>query len=184
MNGLPDKKFRVYSKNRDIHLLSIMLTAELAIQTGQDNEILRKESLPVKFLTKELKRLIDRMHTIMKKKKGIGLAAPQVGFNVRIIIARISGSNVAMINPEILELSKECKPGEEGCLSLPNIWGVVTRPVEITVRFIDEKWQKQVLILKNLDARVVQHETDHLDGILFIDRLEANSLDNADSIEF
>ena len=112
------------------------------------------------------------MKIIINKKKGIGLAAPQIGILKKIILAKISGKNTVMINPEIIEFSLEEKNMEEGCLSIPGFFAQVFRPIEIKVKFRDENFTEKIINLSGINARVVQHEIDHLNGILFIDRIE------------
>lgn len=115
------------------------------------------------------------MDEILKKEAGLGLAAPQVGQNLRLVLVRLNFETpneliLALINPEIISFSKEIVLGEEGCLSLPKMWGQVLRSCEITVKFQNLKGKSQTLKFTNLNARIIQHEVDHLDGILFIDR--------------
>lgn len=142
----------------------------LSIVLGAENPILRKKSTPIKKVDKSIQRLIKEMKEAMKEAKGVGLAAPQIGRNIRLILVTLDSKKVVpMINPEIISYSKETEWGEEGCLSLPNEWGKVQRFKEITVHFLNEKGDRQILKLKNFNARVTQHEIDHLDGILFID---------------
>lgn len=101
--------------------------------------------------------------------QGLGLAAPQVGISKRFCLAQFGGSMQALINPNILSSSAETDIMEEGCLSLPKIGVNVERPIEITLRYQDEHGTEQERHLRGLDARVVQHELDHLDGVLIVD---------------
>jgi peptide deformylase len=146
----------------------------LPIVIGPDNPILRKKTSPVKKVTKELQRFIKDMILTMHEANGVGLAAPQVGSIDRVCIAVIGGKVVPMVNPRIRKKSKETAVDQEGCLSLPNVWLNVTRSVEITVEYLDAKGKKQERTLKNFDARVVQHEVDHLEGILIVDYQKAS----------
>lgn len=142
----------------------------LKIELGEDNPILRRKSEPIKIIDKKLKKFIKDMIATMKDAKGVGIAAPQVGVNERVCIVTLDGKKpMAMINPKITLVSKEKVWGEEGCLSLPDRWGEVERHQAITVTYTDEKEKQVTLKLKDFNARVVQHEIDHLDGILFID---------------
>ncbi len=148
----------------------------LTIQTGADNAILRQKSKPVNGIDKEILKFIKAMEKTMKKSKGIGLAAPQVGVGKRIILVTLNEKKVVpMINPEILNHSDINEFAEEGCLSLPGKWGEIRRSKEIVVQFLDKKNQSQTLNLEGLNARVVQHEIDHLDGVLFTDYLSAEN---------
>jgi len=145
----------------------------LKIETGENNPVLRKKSEPLKAINKKILRLINDMGKIIKKESGAGLAAPQVGKNIRLILVLLNNKNIIpMINPEIITHSEETEYAEEGCLSLPGKWGNVQRCKEITVRYSDEKNGERTLKLSKFNARVVQHEIDHLNGILFTDYLE------------
>jgi peptide deformylase len=141
----------------------------LPIYTGTENEVLRKVAKPVKQLTKQHLRLIKNMKETMIAAHGLGLAAPQVGVSDRILIANFQyGKKVG----EIIAHSEEEVLGEEGCLSLPEFFAPVKRFADITVRFLDEKGREQIMELSDLNARIVQHEIDHLDGKLFVDYLD------------
>ncbi len=146
----------------------------LTIETGEANETLRNKSKPIKTIDKKTTKLLKAMEKCMKKEKGVGLAAPQVGQNIRMVLVLLNNKNlVPMINPEITSHSSATDVGEEGCLSLPGQWGNVERYHEITVACQNEKGEKRTLKLEGFNARVVQHEIDHLDGILFTDYLDA-----------
>ena len=152
----------------------------LTIQTGQNNPILRKVSDTVKAVTKKTLKLIKDMQEAMEKEKGVGLAAPQVGENVRVILVLLDQKKqVPMINPEILSHSDKIVSAEEGCLSLPGEWGQVERFAEVTVRYLDTKGHTNTLKLTDFNARVVQHEIDHINGILFTDHVKPASVARA-----
>ncbi len=147
----------------------------LEILTGEKNETLRKKSIPVTKIDSSVKKLAKEMTKSMMAENGVGLAAPQIGQNIRLVLTRLSPGEkneiiVAMINPEITHFSETKEEGEEGCLSLPGQWGQVTRATEIVVTFISPKNQQQTLKLEDINARIVQHEIDHLDGVLFTDK--------------
>jgi len=145
----------------------------LHVETGEDNKILRTKSQVVKEITKKTQKFIKDMEKSMKNEKGVGLAAPQVGVNERIIVVLLNEKKIiSMINPEITYCSEETSIDEEGCLSLPGIWGNVERSKDITVKFLTPKGDKVAMKLKNFNARIIQHEIDHLNGILFTDHLE------------
>ncbi len=149
----------------------------LDIQIGKDNPILRKKSTPVEKITKKTIKLIKDMHETMITASGVGIAAPQVGVNERIFLMTLDNKKVLpMINPEILEMSEAKELGEEGCLSLPNQWGKVERSKEVLVRFMDTKGQTTTLKFSGFEAREIQHETDHINGILFTDYLEDHQI--------
>ncbi len=119
--------------------------------------------------------LIREMSDIMMKERGLGLAAPQIDVGKRIIIVDPGdgkNSRIVLLNPEIKEFSDEFEPYEEGCLSVPNIFTDVIRPAEIHVKGITPEGKEIEFEASGLTARILQHEIDHLNGILFIDRLE------------
>lgn len=147
----------------------------LYVEQGRKNEILRTISRPVDRVTKELKHFALDMIETMNAENGVGLAAPQAGRNIRMIVCKFNpGSKheltMVMINPEIIEKGNEKESGEEGCLSLPGEWGMVDRCKRVLVRYMNLKGQSQVLEFFDFNARIIQHEIDHLDGVLFVDR--------------
>jgi peptide deformylase len=124
-----------------------------------------------------MQRLINDMIDTMHEYNGVGLAAPQIHEDLRLFVALFDddpGSDseaVVVVNPEIVPLSEEKADGWEGCLSIPDIRGMVPRYTDILVRALDRTGRKVELTLKGFPARVAQHETDHLDGVLFFDRM-------------
>lgn len=141
----------------------------LPILTGLDNPVLRRKTERVPKVTKKVLKLLKDMNASMKAANGVGLAAPQIGELLRVCIAQIGGKPVPLINPDITWKSDETAIDEEGCLSLPGIWLPVPRSTEITLKYLDEKGQEQERRLQQFDARVVQHEVDHLEGVLIVD---------------
>ncbi len=141
----------------------------LPIVIGEDTPILRAKTVPVKKISKEIKQLIADMKDTVAAAKGAGLAAPQVGRSERLCIALIGKTMTPMVNPIITWKSESTAIAEEGCLSLPELWLNVSRSTEIIVAYETETGKKRELKLYGFDARVVQHETDHLDGILITD---------------
>lgn len=152
------------------------------IYTGKDNEVLRTVSEPIKVIDKETKKLVaDMEETLRSIDIGIGLAAPQIGAHKRVILItmyqKVPGEKeprerlLVMLNPVITQFSMETVVMEEGCLSLPDYYADVERPEKIVVEFLDMKGAKQKLALDGMHAREVQHEIDHLDGILFSDKV-------------
>ncbi len=139
------------------------------------NETLASVAERVDNIDDNIISIIDDMFDIMYKEKGIGLAAPQINLGKRIIVID-TGENrqnkIALINPEIKAFSDNVEPYEEGCLSLPKLWMDVIRPTEVSVKGITPKGEEVELEASGFFARVIQHEVDHLDGILFIDRIE------------
>lgn len=137
------------------------------------NPILRKKSEDVnleEIKSPEFQELLLDMETTMLKEDGVGLAAPQIGKNIRAISIYAEGKKLFLINPVITKKSWKKSWDEEGCLSVPNIFGQVERYKKINLIYFNEKGEKQKLITSNFLARVIQHEIDHLDGILFIDK--------------
>lgn len=142
----------------------------MKIITGENNPILRQKSTPVEHFNKEIRDLITEMKQTMEQNNGIGLAAPQINVPIRVIVCEINDKFYAFINPEIIKYSKKTSIMEEGCLSLPNIYGEVERPETIIIKAINQDGKKIKLKAFGLLSRVIQHEIDHLDGILFIDK--------------
>ncbi len=139
-------------------------------------DVLRAVAAPVPKITKKTQFLIDDMVRIMKKASGIGLAAPQVGVSSRlIVIAPDDMKPMALINPRVIREEGE-QIGQEGCLSIPGLYGDVIRAAYIEVEAIDRRGNLITLELEGLPARVVLHEVDHLDGVLFTDKVDPKSL--------
>lgn len=135
------------------------------------NSILRKKSEKIKDpLSLDIQKLIPEMIKTMIAKDGVGLAAPQIGKNIRMIIVRYKDNNLVIINPKIIKKSLLKEWDEEGCLSVPGIFGDVKRCKKITIKYLDELGKEKKLSAEGLLARIIQHEIDHLDGILFIDK--------------
>jgi peptide deformylase len=133
--------------------------------------VLRRPTKPVTQVTDELRKLIADMFETMYAAEGIGLAAPQVGRTERLAVVDVEGKKFALINPEVLATSGPPDKAEEGCLSIPDIYGDVERPAEVTIRATDENGNKYEETASELLGRCFQHEIDHLDGKLFIDYL-------------
>jgi peptide deformylase len=132
--------------------------------------LLRKKSQPVEAVTGEIRQLIDDMAETMYSQRGIGLAAVQIGVHLRVIIVDVGEGLVALINPEALERSGEAQM-EEGCLCLPGVTVEVARSEKITVRGRNEKGEAVTIPAEGLLARALQHEMEHLDGILIVDKV-------------
>jgi peptide deformylase len=133
--------------------------------------ILREETKPVATITAELQQLIDDMFETMYAARGIGLAAPQVGRSERLAVVDVDDEPMVLINPEILESSGGTEKGEEGCLSIPEVYGDVERPESIRIRAMDRDGNVFERDAAGLLARCMQHEIDHLHGKMFIDYL-------------
>lgn len=147
-----------------------------------DDEVLRKEAKPVTENTEEIQTLIDDMFETMYNSDGVGLAGPQVGRLLRIFVAdadpltededdAAKHGPIAMINPEIVFEGKDEVDMDEGCLSIPGVNATVRRPDNIVVSYLDRNFNEQEMEADGWLARVIQHEKDHLDGILFLDHL-------------
>ena len=136
------------------------------------NELLRQKAAPVTNIDGELAKTALAMIEALKDGKGVGLAGPQVGVLQRIFVVHIEGDEPRVfINPSILETSQEMVKYEEGCLSVPGIWIDVMRPKSVKVQAWNEKGRPFTMEADGILARVILHEYDHLEGVLFIDRL-------------
>ena len=141
------------------------------------SDILRRRADEVPGPDPELDRLIDDMFETMYAAKGIGLAGPQVGVGRRVIVVDVNDEGgeklgpFALFNPRVVEAGTQLDKHEEGCLSIPNVTGVVERPWHVVVEGLDRQGQPVTIEADGMLARCLQHEIDHLDGILFIDRL-------------
>jgi peptide deformylase len=133
--------------------------------------ILRQSTTPVGEITADVRRLIDDMFETMYHARGIGLAAPQVGRTERLAVLDLGDDPFVIINPEIVQSSSGRAKGEEGCLSIPDIYAEVERPKSVTVRALDVEGKTFEREATDLLARCLQHEIDHLDGKLFLDYL-------------
>lgn len=133
--------------------------------------ILRKKAKDVEEIKSETKKFCADLAETMVKKDGIGLAAPQIGASERIIAVGLGEKVMVLINPKIIYKSREEEKGEEGCLSFPGIFLEIKRAQKIKVKFLNLAGEEKELEAEGLGARVFQHEIDHLDGILFIDRI-------------
>ena len=138
-------------------------------------DVLREKATEIDGVDADLQRLIEDMFETMYDAQGIGLAGPQIGVSRRVIVVDVKEDEgpgpFAMINPRIVQASAETEKGEEGCLSIPGVSGVVNRPAAVVVEGLDREGKPMRLEADGLLARCLQHEIDHLDGILFLDRL-------------
>ena len=149
--------------------------AKLQIRKVGD-EALRKVCRPVDAITPRILTLLDDMVETMRAANGVGLAAPQVGILRRIVVIEVEpGEVLELINPKIIAFSGE-QDGQEGCLSVPGRWGMVKRPMHVTVRALNRKGEEVEITGHELLARCFCHELDHLDGALYIDK--AYSMDD------
>ncbi|HOQ15381.1 MAG TPA: peptide deformylase [Candidatus Paceibacterota bacterium] len=143
------------------------------ILTGENNPLLRTKCQPVEKIDKNIRSIIEEMKETMERANGVGLAANQIGYSLRIITVQLEDKFYAFINPEIVKTFPATSVSQEGCLSLPLIVGEVERPEKIILKATDLSGKKIKKIKRKffgLLARIIQHEVDHLDGILFIDK--------------
>ena len=134
--------------------------------------VLKSRATPVDRFDDSLRTQVARMGAIMNDALGVGLAAPQVGLSQRLLVYRVGQDAplVALVNPELEWSSEDGEEAEEGCLSIPGIGVDVDRPVYVRVRARDEFGEDRLVEASGLEARVIQHEMDHLDGVLILDR--------------
>lgn len=139
----------------------------------QPNPILRKKSAEISpeiIAGREFKNLISAMEKTMVKTDGVGLAAPQIGKNVRLAVVNSKDGIICLINPKITKKSWAREIAQEGCLSIPGVFGKVRRHKKISLAYYGRDGKKTKMAAAGMMARVIQHEIDHLDGILFIDK--------------
>ena len=139
-------------------------------------DVLREKAAEIDpaTLDADFQRLVDDMFETMYDAQGIGLAGPQVGVGRRVIVVDVKEDGIppfALVNPRLVQASEAMEKGEEGCLSIPGVSGVVNRPAEVVVEGLDRHGKAMRIEAGGLLARCLQHELDHLDGILFLDRL-------------
>ena len=157
-----------------------MSIREIVVYSKQE-DVLRRKSEPVRVVNRRIKKLIkDLRDTLLDRSDGVGLAAPQIGVHSRVVLVRLGArsdgegepeSPTVLINPEIIEAGAE-KKDFDGCLSLPGLFGDTVRPHFLKVKGLDEWGKPFERVFEGFDAVVVHHEIDHLEGILFIDRIE------------
>ncbi|MBP2633317.1 MAG: def1 [Firmicutes bacterium] len=144
--------------------------AILEIRKAGD-KVLKEICKPVEKIDRKIRQTLSDMAETMYKANGVGLAAPQVGISLRLVVIDVGDGLIELINPIIIK-SEGREKDTEGCLSIPDIYGVVERFSKVTVESLNRHGKKQFLVGEGLLARAFQHELDHLDGVLFIDRAE------------
>ena len=138
--------------------------------------VLRQRAGEVTKVSKKTQLLVDELMRIMRKANGVGLAAPQIGVLQRVIVVAPEGAKpTALINPRVVKSEGEFT-AQEGCLSIPGLYGDVTRPGYVEIQALDRKGKAMFFKLEKMEAKIVQHEIDHLDGILFIDKVDQATL--------
>ena len=147
------------------------------VQIG--DEVLRRECKEVKKFDKELWDLLDDMKETVRAENGAGLAAPQIGIGLRVVVIDLEEGYFEMINPKILSTKGE-QTGQEGCLSVKGKHGTVTRPYKVKAEYRDRTGKKHTVTGVDLFARCMCHEFDHLDGVLYVDKAESVEDDKED----
>lgn len=151
--------------------------------------VLRKKARPVEKVDDAVRALVRDMLDTMREERGVGLAAEQVGEDVAVCVIEVppeldrdeqgmfynpgATMPLALINPKIVAASPETETAEEGCLSFPGLYAPIARPVEVTVEYLDPQGKSRAQTFRKFVARAVQHELDHLNGVLFVDRMSA-----------
>jgi len=171
----PSSKSQRMLTRTEPNLISALQMAIRPILTIPD-PLLRKQAKPIERVDDELRRLMDDMLATMYDAPGIGLAAPQIGISRRLIVMdpakeEAPQTPVIMVNPKILVRSEDMRMHEEGCLSIPDFIAEVERPAKTRVFYIDREGKEQETELEGIWSTLVQHEIDHLNGVLFIDYL-------------
>ena len=146
----------------------------LEVRTFGD-PVLKTRAAPVEDFDESLERLAEEMLATMREQEGVGLAANQVGRLKRILVAAVEDDEYVLVNPVIERVSDTTETGAEGCLSIPGIQVEVERPTEITISGRDASGEPVKIDAEGLLARVFQHEVDHLDGVLILDRTDSDS---------
>ena len=137
----------------------------------QGDPVLEKVCKPVKTMTPRLQGLVDDMLETMYEANGVGLAAPQVGVLRRIVVIDVGEGPYVLVNPEIIEKDGE-QTGQEGCLSVPGVYGIVTRPEHVKAKAFDKDMKPYEIEAEGLFARAICHELDHLDGHMYVEKVK------------
>jgi peptide deformylase len=136
------------------------------------SNVLREKSKKIEKIDDEIKNLLNNMVETMQNAQGVGLAAPQVGVNIRAFVLDVGDGNIRkVVNPEFLEFSEKLVEQEEGCLSIPGVYKKVKRPESLKIKYLNENGEEVVEEADGLLARAFQHEYDHLEGVLFVDKI-------------
>ncbi|NLN41148.1 MAG: peptide deformylase [Clostridiales bacterium] len=149
------------------------------IRHYERDEVLRKKARPVDKIDDRILTLLDDMAETMYKAEWVGLAAPQVGILRRVVVIDIGEGIIELINPEIIEQEGE-QIGAEGCLSVPGLSGIVKRPARVVVTALNRHGERIKIQGEDLLARALCHEIDHLDGILYLDKVEPGTLERVE----
>ena len=153
--------------------------ATLEIRKAGD-PVLKKQCKAVEKVTGKIKKLLDDMAETMQAADGVGLAAPQVGVELRVVVIDVGEGLIELINPVLLE-KEGCQKGLEGCLSVPGVFGEVERYEKVVVEGLNRSGRKIRVTGSGLLARALQHEMDHLDGVLFVEKADSLQKEGASS---
>ena len=160
--------------------MSVWGELNMAIRIIRENgdEILRKKAKEVEKVDDKIREILDDMVETMHQFNGVGLAGPQIGFLKRLVVIDLYDDDgpIKLINPKIIKQEGE-QEVEEGCLSFPNQFAKIIRPAKVTIEALDENGQKMRIEAEGLLAQAISHELDHLDGILFIDKIIPGTLE-------
>jgi peptide deformylase len=140
-----------------------------------EDAVLRQKAKKIHRIDNSVRRLVDDLIDTVEEARGAGLAAPQIGVPLRVIVTHVDEQLRVVINPEIVYESGEEEESDEGCLSIPGWWGPVTRKVAVTVKGLGRTGKPLKIKAEGLEARAFQHEVDHLNGVLFLDRMTDRS---------
>lgn len=152
-----------------------MAIRRIVVLGDERDSVLRQKCKRIHRVDESVKRLIDDLIDTVEDARGAGLAAPQIGVPLRAIVTTVDDRLHVVINPEIVDMSEDEVEQDEGCLSIPGLWGPLTRNLRVTVRGLSRTGKPIKIKAEGLEARAFQHEIDHLDGILFIDRIKDRS---------
>ena len=145
-------------------------TLDIVTVSGPKAGVLRRRAKPVGKVTAEIQRLVEDMLMTLQAANGLGLAAPQVGESLRMLVAKVEDRTVVLVDPEVIRAEGK-ETATEACLSIPGVVAEVPRSAVVTIRGKNRRGRKVTIVADKLLARVLQHEIDHLDGILFLDRV-------------
>lgn len=152
-----------------------MAIRKIVVLGEERDSVLRQKCKKIHRVDGSVKRLIEDLIDTVEDAHGAGLAAPQIGVPLRALVTSVDDRLHVLINPEIVDMSDEEVVQDEGCLSIPGLWGPLSRKVKVTVRGLNANGKPVKIKAEGLEARAFQHEIDHLDGILFIDRIDDRS---------
>ena len=166
--------YKFHGRNREVPKRALMRRTTPPVIVKVPDQVLRETAKNVSSIDQGVKTLIDEMINALQSQEapeGVGLAAPQIGVSKRIFVAKVGKHIVTFINPRIVSLSEEKEELLEGCLSLPKYYGTLKRATSVTIEGLSLAGKKIRRTYKGFSARIMQHEMDHLDGILYVDHV-------------